>query len=59
MEWFALLAVLVAAPIALLMWTRRDRFPGADDSDPHANRDLGGHGGPPVRPPGSDVSGGL
>ena len=46
MAWIAFFALVIAAPIALLVWTRRDRGPGAEGADPHANRNYAADGGP-------------
>ncbi len=47
MAWLVFLALVVAVPIGLLVWRRRDGGPGEDGTDPHGNRDLGADGGPP------------
>ena len=52
MAWFVFFAlVVIAAPIALLVWRRRDSGPGAEGTepraaDPHANRNYAADGGP-------------
>lgn len=47
MELLITLAVIVAVPIALLLWTRRDRRDGEARTDPHAHKNLGSTSGPP------------
>jgi hypothetical protein len=50
MKLVLVFALLVVVPIALLLWSRRDSGGGERGTDPHANRDLGRHGGPPEGP---------
>lgn len=47
MELLITFGVIVAAPIALLLWTRRDRRDGVAGTDPHAHMNLGAKSGPP------------
>jgi hypothetical protein len=52
-----LLLVLVAVPVAALIWTRRGRGRGGDPSaDPQGHRDIGA-GGPPQHSRGSEWGG--
>ena len=46
MAWFVFLALVVAVPIALLVWRRRDSVPGAEGTDAQANRNYPADGGP-------------
>ncbi len=48
MAWFVFFALVVAVPIALLVWRRRSGATGAVGTDPQAHRDLGANGGPPT-----------
>ncbi|HEU4913378.1 MAG TPA: hypothetical protein VFV76_15925 [Actinomycetes bacterium] len=47
MELLITLAVIIAVPIGLLLWTRRDRRDGETGTDPHGHLDLGAKSGPP------------
>ena len=46
MAWLVFFALVVAVPIALLVWRRRDSVPGAEGNDPQANRNDDADGGP-------------
>jgi hypothetical protein len=51
MFWLAFFALVIAAPIAVLVWTRRDGRPGVEGGDqhavdPHAHRNYAADGGP-------------
>jgi hypothetical protein len=46
MAWFVFFALVVAVPIALLVWRRRDSIAGAESTDPQANRNYAADGGP-------------
>ena len=46
MAWFVFFALVVAVPIALLVWRRRDSIPGVEGTDPRANRNYAADGGP-------------
>ncbi len=46
MAWFVFFGLVIATPIALLVWRRRDSGPGDKGTDPHANRNHAADGGP-------------
>ena len=46
MAWFVFFALVVAVPIAVLVWRRRDSVPSAEGTDPQANRNYAADGGP-------------
>jgi hypothetical protein len=46
-EFYAVTGLVIAAPIALLLWARRHRRDGEEGTDPAANRDIAGRGGVP------------
>ena len=54
MEWIVLLALVVAAPIGLLLWTRRNRNLGEEGTDPQAHRLGEAQRGPYSSPNGPD-----
>lgn len=47
MEFYVVTGLVIAAPIALLLWARRHRRDGEAGTDPAANRDIASHGGVP------------
>ena len=47
MEIVVFLLVVIAAPIGLLLWTRRGRHPGDPANDQQGHRNIG-TGGPPL-----------
>jgi hypothetical protein len=46
MAWLVFFALVVLAPVALLVWRRRDSAGGEAGTDPHANRNYAADGGP-------------
>lgn len=58
MEIALVLLVVIAIPIGLLLWTRRDGNPGDPANDPQRHKDIG-QGSPPLHShPGWPDSGG-
>lgn len=46
MAWIVFFALVILAPIALLVWRRRDAGPGEEGTDPLGNHDIARNGGP-------------
>ena len=58
MEIVALLVVVIATPIALLVWRARDRRDDGADADALGNRDIGAAGPPLHSQQGGDSTSG-
>jgi hypothetical protein len=57
MGWIVLLVLVVGVPVGLLMWTRRNRTPGEEGTDPQGHRLGDSQRGPYSSPNGPDLGG--